>query len=374
MRRGRLARTIAAATVLTVFCSSWALEECTRDGIGGCVASSHDSDVETFELLQRQKQVNQGESTVLTGSGRGDSAGEDEMHDMETMADLNILAFTNGTCERGGLTKKAWMEIFSGLDADQNGVVSTAELHFVEDKPLPGNHNLTARNHNLTMPQIKAGLALVARWYPEEASRLMAHEALITALAYKGIRPPKGTPPPPDPLSGIGLPNASMLTDAGGAGLVAVRTQTTTRSLKCVSAVAKTVTSILVFLIGLLGLQIPGEDASKIVMEMITKSSKLEPIIDLLKEMNRTDDAGGLALVIAKIFRTLWDEGIFSKALKASLSTVRWWDYTLMAVQSAATVAAWVSTGGIALVATIGLSIFDAIDIFNGVKEVVKEC
>jgi len=358
---------IAQRVLLLVFtvslsaCSpTRAADECQRGVEKGVIDDDSIADVDSCALLQNRFDQKADDVAVRVQPVVGKLGESDvDVNDMEAVADLNMLALGNETCQHSGITRQEWMNVFSGLDRDGDGVLSTSELRSAEEAPPTGRRNLTKIDHNLTMPQIRAGLALMASWFPEQAVVLVTHEALITALAYRGIRPPPDTAVPSDPLNGL------VVRPKRDYSMLAVASQTT-RSAECIESVFEMVMGVLGLLFGLIGLELP---SGGFVFDIVQTNHKLvDMLIDFARGASAADDPFEAAGVVKDVFMILHEEGIFSQVVGEALSQLSWWDYTLMSVQVAATVAAWAGTGGAAFVAQIALGVFDAVSIFEGAR------
>jgi len=333
-------------------------------GAGGVCAAAEPEHPELDQSSLLQSKRDRRLELVDSGARRG---GEDE-GTMEALANVNLLDLQVVVGADGRISRKSWDEAFARLDVGGSGSISVKDLCDEETAPPKQPHNLTKVNHNITKAQIKAGVALFASWFPEEAGRLVAHEPIIAALAFNGTLPPAGTPAPSDPLKGLVRSRKELRRRQ--AALMALNT--TTHSVECVGAIVQVVGSVIGLLFSLIGLEAP---SGSLLSDLVVGNSiVLDQVITIAQALNKAQEPFDAAYAVKDMFMVLYEEGIFSEAIQMSLAQLSWWEYSIMGVQVAAIVAAWLGTGGVAFVANIALVVFDVKELFEGALQIRDEC
>ena len=77
-----------------------------------------------------------------------------------------------------GFTRECWTSAFDRFDRNSDGIISAEDVQVLETL-----ESETTKN-NLTRADLRAGIAIACRWYPEECMQLIVHEPLITALVF----------------------------------------------------------------------------------------------------------------------------------------------------------------------------------------------
>jgi len=288
---------------------------------------------------------------------------------MEAFMDLTLLDIGASPVE-GGIDKNTWDEAFSKLDFDGDGIISTGDALHWEQTPPSTPRNLTKVDHNLSRADVHKGMAVLVALFPDYASRVVAHEQLISELAFNGTLLPASTPPPEDPLSSLTMMQLRLKRQRQRQALVA--TAQSTRSMACLGGVVNVVTGVLGLLFGIIGIEMP--DGSFLFEAITSNAYVVDTLLSIVGGMDEKSDALTAAQNVKAIFVLLYEEGIFSLAVEESLKQLNWWDLLVVSAQVAAIVALWLGTGGVAFVAQIALLVFDAVAIWEGVNVVRAEC
>ena len=147
-----------------------------------------------------------------------------------------------------------------------------------------------------------------------------------------------------------------------------------TENPACVGASVQVAVGCMGLAFGILGIEIPG---GALVADMVqTNSRAVSLILDIVRQMDKLDDYTKVALDVRDILKVLYDEGIFSAALKESLKDKSWWEWSKMIAQINATVALWFipGAGQAAFLLQAGLALIDAMDVIDGLKDMKKHC
>lgn len=279
---------------------------------------------------------------------------------LDALANVNLLDL-EVAAKGGSITQNSWNRAFKGLDSDGDGVVSMGDLLTREGAHARGEDNL-ARRFNLTKKDIRAGIALACTWFPEEAGRMVTNEALLTELIFNGTKMPADASVPENPLSGLvvkKIPKPAL-------------TQVSTLSDTCVLAVIQLTVGVFNLLFGMLGLE--GPSGSTVSGLIGANAGLLNSLMIMGQKLAEAKEPFKAAYVVKDIFQVLYDEGIFSQALQATLDQLDWWDYTMMTIEVAAILTAWLGTGGAAFVAQLALLVMGAVDLWDGVSALQKSC
>lgn len=309
-------------------------------------------------------------SAVESTQGR---SGTGNLSTPELLADTNLMTLEMEVDGNGNISRGAWMQAFSRLDKDGVGSIGVGELKAMETlvSAKPGSSGL--RRWNLTRAQYRTGVALAANWFPDYASRLIAHETVVVELAYQGLEMPSDAPEPEDPLEGIVVtPTSKEVVVPATMDLLDLNS---TFSDACIGNIVKTTKGTISLLFGLLGLRNP---SGQLVANQLARHSWVFSGIaahaNLIAAAKESLAPYKAAIAIKDIFMTLHDSGIFSKALRNVFNNLNWWNALSTVVQVGAIVAAWLGTGSVAFVAQIVLIVLDAIKITLGAIGCSQTC
>jgi len=120
-----------------------------------------------------------------------------EVMSMSTCAPkpTGVDATDPSTSTNPGLSKECWSNAFGTFDRDGDGVITANDLN-------GQSRSKGAVVQNFTRQELRAGVALAAQWFPEQASRLIVHASLIMELVMQNdFNDLDKVPTPPDPLS-----------------------------------------------------------------------------------------------------------------------------------------------------------------------------
>ncbi|CAJ1394975.1 unnamed protein product [Effrenium voratum] len=209
-----------------------------------------------------------------------------------------------------GISQGCWNSRFDLFDHNRDGLISAQDLS-----------KTTAAGKNFTRQELQAGVAMAARWFPEEAGRLITHAPLITELALSEDLGKMGldkVPAPNDPLPK--LPPASPLRRArlrrrergGGSALAAL-------SPECLQGSVDVAASTLSLTFNILGMTLPN---GKLVADILQGNNVVvESIVDTVHEKQEATDNLSIAQKVWQVFQILHDEGIFTidRSIRAML-------------------------------------------------------
>ncbi|CAK9087555.1 unnamed protein product [Durusdinium trenchii] len=326
------------------------------------------------------------------------AASKESLWAQEVFADASFYQVMS-SCDGGSqsrISQDCWNSKFARFDHNGDGVIDAEDLHHEETNRLGGGappHRSHAPMANFTRQEVRAGLALAAQWFPEQASRLITHATLITELLLQedqlGIDLSK-VPEPPDPLpklkgyfakdvkgralSALGTSEHATTTATAKSTTSAAPTaapNTTAPSSACEMAVFKVGTSSANLILGILGVSTPSHQLMEDLLEKHTVV--IQRIISVVQEKEVQDNAG-VALKVWQIFDILHEEQIFRKILEEDLKDMSWWQAALVIARVGATVASWYASGTALLLLQIGLAVPSAVDLVEGLKDVHGEC
>eukprot|EP00434_Breviolum_minutum_P021078 symbB.v1.2.018597.t2/scaffold1489.1/size143467/5 len=264
------------------------------------------------------------------------------------------------TSRTPGLSKECWSNAFSTLDRDGDGVITANDLN-------GQSRSKGAMLQNFTRQELRAGVALAAQWFPEQASRLIIHASLIMELVMQNDFNDADldkVPTPPDPLSKMKKTVPFGSTSDGSDSNATVVAE-------CFEGVFKVALNSVTLMFGILGVTTPSES---FVSELVqAKSALIHRIVSVLQDGHADSDAA-IALKVWQVFDILHEEGIFSAILEHTLQNLSWWKASAIIVRVAATVAAWYASGTTLLLLQLGLAVPNAAELIEGLKEVHDDC
>eukprot|EP00913_Durusdinium_trenchii_P010979 g10304.t1 len=244
----------------------------TRDAPDGTGALAAQCLEEELQLLQTHAEA---------------AASKESLWAQEVFADASFYQVMS-SCDGGSqsrISQDCWNSKFARFDHNGDGVIDAEDLHHEETNRLGGGappHRSHAPMANFTRQEVRAGLALAAQWFPEQASRLITHATLITELllqedqlgidlskeARQQCSDVKGRA-----LSALGTSEHATTTATAKSTTSAAPTaapNTTAPSSACEMAVFKVGTSSANLILGILGVSTPSHQLMEDLLEKHT--------------------------------------------------------------------------------------------------------
>ena len=306
-------------------------------------------------------------TSLLTRRGPNLDGNIEPLWMSEAFADFTLddLGCTHGPPGKEVIdfTQECWTEAFAKFDKNGDGIISSDDVVAVGESEARSQRNLTRAN-------LRAGLALAAQWFPEEAMQLAVHGPLVISLLVHGHKVDSLPPPAPQQfvLPGVDFSKPKPPSPVDKLALV------DTYGTACVAAVIQVAVGSLGLAFGILGIPLPN---GALVADLIqSKSGILDGIVGIVQKMEDLGDPKKIAMDLKDVVMFLYNKGIFKEALGAALHDMNWWKWATTVAQVGAQVALWFvpGAGQAAFLLQITVAVSHALGLVQGIRELQGAC
>lgn len=215
--------------------------------------------------------------------------------------------------------------------------------------------------------ELLKGLNTFKSMFPQEINSINRFQPEIEGYLLRGELPPPGSPIYHQEFA----PTSTFLDD--------MQSLDDVKSLDddCLISVGGTSIEACVFFISIAGIRVKAPRkvyrlaGSKIGLQSL---GHIRSIIFDLSEAIRVRNAKAAGKAVFELFKSVYKLDIHGIVIEIIKQEVSWWEWIVMGAELIAQLALWFVTGGLALIAKIALTIFDAIYLIDSVSETVNTC
>ena len=211
-----------------------------------------------------------------------------------------------------------------------------------------------------TKEQYLEAVDTLAKWFPQDAATLKAHQDVIVHHVMFGSKPEKDSPlcmmaakkPTPKVTAATELPSLTP----------------------CEEACAVVVVDVIFFCLGLVGLHVSNDERMTRAIIQELGPETLRGFSRAIHDFSTADGAYAKAKALFALMGGIYSAGGFRAAFKVIKDEMSWWEWTKTGVIAVAQIVAWFATDGIAFIAEAALSIMSAEQLIEDAVKAGKAC